>query len=244
MQKRRRLIKRGREKETAGFLLCFYLHPFLSACWGICLHKCALFHLIFLRAHFIDEEPEAKEDLITYPKSPMCLALGKVRFKPGILLPTAPRMHPAPAPSPHPAPVLSSPGVHPSATADLRWCPGALGRRGLSLGPPFPLAPHSVHYHRPSCTVGSWPTGSPHLFSSALGNASHKLQIALQGLRWGAHLVPLPGALTEPLSSPHAHPLEQQVGQAGLGSPGSFKEKQGHEFTEQQALYQAPSWAR
>lgn len=52
------------------------------------------------------------------------------------------------------------------------------------------------------------------------------MYVAFQGLEGGAHLVPLPRALTETYPSSHAHPLDQKMmGKAKLGILGSLKKK-------------------
>lgn len=153
----------------------------------------------------------------------------------------APCMRPVPAPSPHPAPVPSSLGLHPSATADLRWCPGVLGHssppsqgRGLSLGPSLPpsspLHPLSSALHCRFLADRASPSVLPHVWKCLPQAADSSPGTTTRGT-----LGSLPGALDEPLPSSHAHPLDlQRTGKAGLGSLGSFKEKQGQEFMERQ----------
>lgn len=123
---------------------------------------------------------QPKKDLLSCPKPPSCLVLGKGDSSWG-LFPIALGMCPAPVSSPRPS-NLSSLDIHPSAIADLRQCPGTLNR-------------------------------------SFLPSQGRRLER-------GAHLVALPGALTEPYPSSHAHPLDQKmIGKAKLGILGSLKEK-------------------
>ena len=119
--------------------------------------------------------------------------------------------HPAPPVFPgHPPLSYCGTGAVPRRLSHSS-CPGQGTGLSRGLPPLWLLAPPR------------WPTlhwrllahpGCPALSSSALGNDTCRLYIALQGLERGVHSVPLPGTLTEPSS--HAHPLDhKRVGKAG-----------------------------
>lgn len=116
--------------------------------------------------------------------------------------------------SPEVVPRCPSHSFHPSQGRGLSFGPS------LPSGSPLPPLWSVLHYRPLACP------GHARMFSSSFGNDSYKLHIAFQSLDRGVHWVPLPEAFTELHPSSQAHPLDQKrVRKAGLGTPGSLKEK-------------------